>query len=594
VGPEPGAGNVISGQDCPSSSANCFGVSVFAPSQGPVTGTLVQGNYIGTDAEGDDPLPNKSGVVVSFPEATGTLVTGNVISGNTIAGVLLQLGSGDTLVQGNLIGPAAGGTPVLGNGFGGVGIDGGDNRIVSNTIRGASQAGVAVFAGLGNWISRNSIDDNGLGIDLTLDGVTPNDAGDADDGPNRLQNFPLLSAAAPGTRVAGTLSGAPSRELLLEFFASPAADPTSHGEGARFLGARSVTTDAAGAAAFAFGLSAAVADGEWISATATDEERNTSELGPGVAAVEPDFRGTGLAVDAAGNGVWEPGETVSVAPVWRNASASPETLSGQAGAPTGPPGLSLSVTDGTAVYGTVPADASASCTATGDCFAVSASLSGPRPQAHIDAVLPETLGSGATRSWALHVGGSFADVASSSPFFRFVETLLHTGVTGGCAASAYCGGAPTARQEMAVFALAAAEGAGYRPLPCVAGRTLFMDVPSGGAGFCRWIEELARRGVVSGCGPGRFCPAAPVSRAEVAVFVLGTVGGAPPPPCTPGAERFNDVPAASPFCPWIEELARRGVVTGCGGGAYCPGVPVTRAQMAVFLALPFGLQLYGP
>jgi hypothetical protein len=46
---------------------------------------------------------------------------------------------------------------------------------------------------------------------------------------------------------------------------------------------------------------------------------------------------------------------------------------------------------------------------------------------------------------------------------------------------------------------------------------------------------------------------------------------------------FHDVPASSPFCPFIEELARRGITGGCGGGNYCPSAPVTRQQMAVFL-----------
>ena len=57
---------------------------------------------------------------------------------------------------------------------------------------------------------------------------------------------------------------------------------------------------------------------------------------------------------------------------------------------------------------------------------------------------------------------------------------------------------------------------------------------------------------------------------------------------------FGDVPASSPFCRWIDELARRGVVTGCGGGNSCPAAPVTREQMAVFLSVTFGLMLYGP
>jgi hypothetical protein len=57
---------------------------------------------------------------------------------------------------------------------------------------------------------------------------------------------------------------------------------------------------------------------------------------------------------------------------------------------------------------------------------------------------------------------------------------------------------------------------------------------------------------------------------------------------------FSDVPASSPFCRWIEELARRGITSGCGGGTYCPTNPVTREQMAVFISATFGLTLYGP
>ena len=56
---------------------------------------------------------------------------------------------------------------------------------------------------------------------------------------------------------------------------------------------------------------------------------------------------------------------------------------------------------------------------------------------------------------------------------------------------------------------------------------------------------------------------------------------------------FADVPETSPFCRWIEELATRGVVTGCGNGNYCPSASVTREQMGVFLTATFGLTLYG-
>jgi len=78
----------------------------------------------------------------------------------------------------------------------------------------------------------------------------------------------------------------------------------------------------------------------------------------------------------------------------------------------------------------------------------------------------------------------------------------------------------------------------------------------------------------------------------MAIFVLRTLDPAlSPPPC--GTPMFADVPASSVFCRWIEELARRGIVSGCGGGNYCPAVAITREQMSVFITLTFGLTLYG-
>jgi hypothetical protein len=79
----------------------------------------------------------------------------------------------------------------------------------------------------------------------------------------------------------------------------------------------------------------------------------------------------------------------------------------------------------------------------------------------------------------------------------------------------------------------------------------------------------------------------------MAIFVLHTLDPAlNPPACT--TPIFADVPASSPFCRWIEELANRGVVSGCGGGNYCPTDPVTREQMGVFISASFALTPYGP
>jgi hypothetical protein len=184
----------------------------------------------------------------------------------------------------------------------------------------------------------------------------------------------------------------------------------------------------------------------------------------------------------------------------------------------------------------------------------------------------------------------FNDVPAGSPFCPFIEELVRRGITSGCGGGNYCPSASVTRAQMAVFLLRTLEGSGYTPPPCVPGQETFNDVPASSP-FCPWIEELARRGITGGCGGGNYCPSASVDRAQMAVFLLRTLEGSgyTPPPCVPGQEMFNDVPASSPFCPFIEELARRGITGGCGGGNYCPSASVTRAQMAVFLVRTFSI-----
>jgi alpha-tubulin suppressor-like RCC1 family protein len=58
-------------------------------------------------------------------------------------------------------------------------------------------------------------------------------------------------------------------------------------------------------------------------------------------------------------------------------------------------------------------------------------------------------------------------------------------------------------------------------------------------------------------------------------------------PCQAGQEWFTDVPATSPFCRWIEQLARDGLSAGCGGAKFCPQSPVTREQIAMLLERAF-------
>jgi S-layer family protein len=85
-----------------------------------------------------------------------------------------------------------------------------------------------------------------------------------------------------------------------------------------------------------------------------------------------------------------------------------------------------------------------------------------------------------------------------------------------------------------------------------------------------------------------------ITREEMTLTLAKAVGAFQPPACVPGSEMFNDVPASNPFCPFIEELSRRGITGGCAPGLFCPGDPVTRQQMAVFLLKSTEAALSGP
>ena len=104
------------------------------------------------------------------------------------------------------------------------------------------------------------------------------------------------------------------------------------------------------------------------------------------------------------------------------------------------------------------------------------------------------------------------------------------------------------------------------------------------------VETIIRDGITAGCGGGNYCPASPVTRAQMAVFLLKTKEGsgyAPP----PAVGIFGDVPASDNFAPWIEEIYNRQITGGCQASPllYCPSNPNTRGQMAVFLVKTFSL-----
>ena len=184
----------------------------------------------------------------------------------------------------------------------------------------------------------------------------------------------------------------------------------------------------------------------------------------------------------------------------------------------------------------------------------------------------------------------FSDVPGSYWSRLWIERLYDSGVTGGCGVNPlrYCPEDSVTRAQMAVFLLRGIHTSAYAP-PAVGAGTGFGDVPPDywSAG---WIKQLAAEGITAGCGNGNFCPEHPVTRAQMAVFLLRSKYGASyTPPAVGSGTGFGDVPPGYWAAAFIKQLVTEGITVGCGNGNYCPETPVTRAQMAVFLVRTFNL-----
>jgi CSLREA domain-containing protein len=273
------------------------------------TRNAIKGNYIGVNATGARALANgMDGVLLTAPNnVVGGLGPneGNVIGGNSFSGVSLFGGtSNGNRVQGNLIGVARDGTTSIANGGSGVSVVQGahDNAIggretgAGNTIATNRHLGVFInaLAGIGNTVLGNAIYGNvELGIDLQPTSsatglVTPNDAGDADGGPNGTQNFPVLTAATRSPAaigVSGTLDSRPNTTFSVELFGNQNCDPSGYGEGQTRLGMTAVVTNNSGTVSFSVPL--ALTSLRYITATATGPTDGTSEFSACVTVADP-------------------------------------------------------------------------------------------------------------------------------------------------------------------------------------------------------------------------------------------------------------------------------------------------------------------
>lgn len=273
-----GRGNVISG--------NVDGGIALG---GNTSGTVVQGNFIGTDLTGNLAVPNSAGIY--FFGAGSNLIggttpgSGNVISGNNGEGLsVANPGANGNTIQGNFIGTKADGVSPLGNLWHNIDIQ---NTAANNLVGGATAAadnhlafvrtaqydGVRIRAGcIGNYVGRNSIFSNaGWGIVIGNSGVTDT-------------NLVTLSQAVSDgneTVVHGAMATYPNGQFQVQVYENIVPDlttPPGYGEGLIYLGATNIAIDSSGNASFEMTLPG-TAQGRYLSATATDASGTTWEFG---------------------------------------------------------------------------------------------------------------------------------------------------------------------------------------------------------------------------------------------------------------------------------------------------------------------------
>ena len=314
-----GARNVISGNR---------DMGIYLQGAG-ATRNVIQGNFIGTDVAGTNALANGTalpivdiGGGIDISGAPANLIggtqpgAGNLISGNIRDAIAIgDSGAVSNVIQGNSIGTKVDGVSPLGNEWHGIELrttggamgttiggtaPGAGNRIAFAYLGGRDGVRLRTAGGSpslqnngilirGNSFFGNSDGPASLGIDLGNDGVNANDSCDGDSGGNQLQNYPMLSSATAGTQtvIQGTLNGSASTTFLIQFYASPACDPSGYGEGQTFVGETTVTTAASCNGSFTATLANIVPAGSVITATATDPGNNTSEFSPCVTVTGP-------------------------------------------------------------------------------------------------------------------------------------------------------------------------------------------------------------------------------------------------------------------------------------------------------------------
>ena len=197
---------------------------------------------------------------------------------------------------------------------------------------------------------------------------------------------------------------------------------------------------------------------------------------------------------------------------------------------------------------------------------------------------------------------SFADVAFGDWAWQAIEILFAEGLTDGYPTIPRTFGPEreVTRAEMAKFILQAIYGGDYEPDLAEEDQGVFEDVDyeNEDLWYLDWVDDLFAQGLTNGCNPTRleYCPDDPVTRAEMAKFLLVAINEDPAyVPVLDEEDQgvFEDVDYDADlwYLDWIDALYEAEITTGCNEDPleYCPEVPVLRKEIAAFLVRAFDL-----
>jgi len=611
-GTTPGAGNLISG--------NHRGISSG------LTGTVIQGNLIGTNATGTSAIGNDTGIDAAGDALIGGTVPGarNVISGN---GLGVSLRGAQSRLQGNFIGTDITGTVALGNTAGGA--DASDHALIGGTTPAARN----IISGNGGWGNitlgfndgggeMTTVQGNYIGTDVTgrvalgnspfgiIAFVSNNVIGGTASGAGNV-----ISGNTVGVQIGGstsaTLTGNLVQGNLIGLTATGDAPLPNRSDGVKLDTASNNTIGGQGNAgntiAFNGGNGIVVSSGTGNLISGNSIYSNVSlgiDLAPaGVTANDPGDADTGAnnrqnfpVLSSATNN----GGSIAIQGTFNsypNATFRLEFFSSPACGSSGygegksfigsmnvmtdgsgnvtggfSAGFNVAISNGAAITSTATDPANNTSE-----FSQCVSLTGPCSYS-ISPPSQSFPGNGGAGTFNVTVAAGCAWTATSN--VGWIDITSGSSGSGNGTVQYSVLGNPGQTIRNGTITIADHVFTVYQGID-------FVDVPTTDP-FYTDIGKLSARGITLGCGDGNYCPNDAVTREQMAAFIMRARGEFNPP--APPSQRFNDVPPQNIFYNFIDRLAVLQITLGCtpDHSMYCPSDPVKREQMSAFLLRGLG------